>query len=208
MQNQLIGITVSYQYDDCLKHCLPNTQQLDYWYIVVDKNDTPTIELLKDIPNVIMVYFDFKEGGSVFNKSGGLRKAQEIVHAKYPDAWVLLLDSDILLPKMARMFMDIPNKKTDFIYGAHRVFYNNLSDLNNDMPVCASIDLVGFFHLYFDKQKFCMERSHSTAVYDDHFMKQFVGDDGNLKMATVPIVVKHLGHIGLNVNGRVSIRFE
>jgi GT2 family glycosyltransferase len=61
MQNQLIGITVSYQYDDYLKHCLPNTQQLDYWYIVVDKNDTPTIELLKDIPNVIMVYFDFKE---------------------------------------------------------------------------------------------------------------------------------------------------
>ena len=208
MQNQLIGITVSLHYDDCLKHCLPNTQQLDYWYIVVDKNDTPTIELLKDIPNVIMVYFDFKEGGSVFNKSGGLRKAQEIVHAKYPDAWILLLDSDILLPKMARMFMDIPNKKTDFIYGAHRVFYNNLSDLNNDMPVCASIDLVGFFHLYFDKQKFCMERSYNGAVYDDQFTKQFVGDDGNLKMTTVPIVVKHLGHVGLNRDGRVSVRFE
>ena len=207
MQNQLIGITVSYQYDDCLKHCLPNTQQLDYWYIVVDKNDTPTIEILKDIPNVIMVYFDFKEGGSVFNKSGGLRKAQEIVHAKYPDAWVLLLDSDILLPKMARMFMDIPNKKTDFIYGAHRIFYNNLADLNNDMSVCASTELVGFFQLYFDKQKFCMERSHNAAVYDDVFIKQFMSDDGKLKLSTVPIVVKHLGHIGQNVNGRVSVRF-
>jgi hypothetical protein len=39
-------------------------------------------------------------------------------------------------------------------------------------------------------------------------MRQFIGDDGKLKLSTVPIVVKHLGHIGLNRQGRFSVRFE
>ena len=203
---QLIGITVSYHYDDYLKYCLSNTEQLDHWYLVVDEYDTPTLELLKDIPNITLVYFDFNEGGSTFNKSGGLRKAQEIAHAKYPEAWILLLDSDIVLPPETHKTTSQLDLKPDFLYGARRAFYLTPEDLEQDRPCRTSGGCWGFFHLYFDKQKLCMERSHNAARYDDNFMDQFRYHSKNI--LTVPYIVKHLGDERQNWDGRRSKRFE
>lgn len=199
---QLIGITVSYHYDDYLKYCLSNTRQLDHWYVVVDEHDTPTIELLKDIPNVTMVYFDFKEGGSTFNKSGGLCKAQKMAHAKYPEAWILLLDSDIVLPPETHETLSQFELKSDILYGAKRAFYITPEDLEQDRPCRITGGCWGFFHLYYDKARFCLERSHNAARYDDEFMSQF------RHRVLVPLVVKHLGDERENWNGRRSKRFE
>lgn len=204
---KLIGITVSYRYDDYLRHCLSNARQLDHWYVVVNESDTPTLDLLKNIPNVTLVYFDFKAGGADFNKSGGLRKAQEIAHSAYPDAWILLLDSDIILPDNSREVIHSLDLKPDFLYGATRKFYITVEDLENDQPSREEkAKCWGFFHLYFDKKKLCMKYSQNAARYDEEFMDQFC--PGYEKMAIVPLVVKHLGDEKENWNGRSSKQFE
>lgn len=204
---KIIGITVSYRYDDYLRHCLSNARQLDHWYVVVNESDTPTLLLLKHIPNVTLVYFDFHAGGAKFNKSGGIRKAQEIAHSAHPDAWILLLDSDIVLPDNTHKIINNLDLKPDFLYGAVRKFYLTVEDLENDKPDREEKALGwGFFHLYFDKKKLCMEYSQNAARYDDDFMNQFCS--GYEKIAIVPLTVKHLGDEIQNWNGRKTKRFE
>ena len=44
-----IAITVSVQYSDKLPYILSNMDHLEYWYFVVDRNDTPTLHLLKSV---------------------------------------------------------------------------------------------------------------------------------------------------------------
>lgn len=200
----LIGITVSYQYDDYLRVCLSNAKQLDHWYVVVHEADTPTLELLRDIPNVTLVYFDFHAGNCTFNKTGGIRKAQQIVHEKYPNAWVLLLDSDIVLPDNARAFLTETTLDPTRIYGAQRAFYYTYDELARDQPRrTVTRGIWGYFHLYFDKKRLCIERFRNASRYDDAFLASFGPNMGVM----LPLVVKHLGDERCNWDGRKSERF-
>jgi hypothetical protein len=200
----LIGITVSVQYEDYLSYCLSNAQILDQWYVVVDPTDTPTHHLLQGLPNVTMIQFEFRKGNTVFNKSGGLHEAQRLVHAKYPDAWVLLLDSDIVLPPETRTtLMNSPLDRT-FLYGAARAFYQTPEQLQEDKPTSVKTrGCWGFFHLYFDKTKFCLAHSKDASGYDEVFKTAFAR-----RIHILPITVKHLGDERCNWKGRKSKRFE
>jgi hypothetical protein len=200
----LIGITVSVRYDDYLFYCLSNAHVLDQWYVVVDPTDTPTHQLLQGLSNVTTIPFEFQKENTVFNKSGGLHVAQRLVHAKYPDAWVLLLDSDIILPSETRnTLMNTPLDKT-FLYGAARAFYLTPQQLEEDKPIrVRTRGCWGFFHLYFDKTKFCLEQSNDASKYDDVFKAAFA-----TRLRILPITVKHLGDERCNWKGRKSKRFD
>ena len=201
----LVAITVSVHYDDYLKLCLPNAALLDHWYIVVDPRDQPTLDLVKDLPNVTTVPFDFQADGCLFNKSGGIRAAQTIAHDAYPDAWILLLDSDIILPDTFRDTLNATTLNPNMLYGASRAFYFTLDQLERDQPPpqVKHRGCWGFFHLYFDKTKYCLERAETAARYDDRFKDDF----GRANVKMLPIVVKHLGDEIKNWRGRVSQRF-
>jgi hypothetical protein len=201
----LIGITVSVHYEDYLSFCLTNAQVLDHWYVVVDPTDKPTIEMLQNIPNVTLIHFDFQKGGYVFNKSGGIYTAQKLVHATYPHAWVLLVDSDIVLPLDLRQKLLESNLNPEGLHGAARAFYQTPQQLLEDKPVSTKDrGCWGFFHLYYDKTKFCPESSKDAARYDDKFKAIF----GHHRTRVLPIMVKHLGDEACNWKGRKSKRFE
>jgi hypothetical protein len=202
----LIGITISVHYEDYLSFCLTNAQVLDHWYVVVDANDKPTLELLEKIPNVTLVYFDFQKGGYAFNKSGGIHTAQKIVHAAYPNAWVLLVDSDIILPLDLRTTLLEAKLDLQGLHGAVRAFYLTPQQLKEDKPAYTKDrGCWGFFHLYHDKSKFCLENSKDAARYDDKFKTAF----GQGHVHVLPsIVVKHLGDECRNWKGRKTERWE
>lgn len=201
----LIGITISVHYEDYLSFCLTNHQLLDHWYVVVDATDTATHDLLRDLPNVTMLHYDFQNGKRAFDKAGGIHMAQQLVHARYPEAWVLLVDSDIVLPLDLREQLAKINLNTQFLYGAQRAFYYTPQQLEEDKPGRVKAGgCWGFFHLYYDKTKYCWEHSNDASRYDDGFKNLFT----NLRIQVLPIVVKHLGDERCNWKGRKAKRFE
>ena len=188
-----------------MAYCLTNQQVLDHWYVIVDENDTPTLELLRDIPNVTLLYFEFRKGRWSFNKSGGIHMAQKRVHELYPEAWVLLLDSDILLPLDLREQLSKVDLDPKCLYGAMRDFYLTPQQLQENKPVrTEKLGCWGFFHLYYDKTKYCPEWSSTAARYDNEFKRAF---GNHLGVRCLPITVKHLGD-DRNWRYRKSIRFE
>jgi hypothetical protein len=207
MIHTLIGITVSVNYDDYLFYCLTNAQVLDHWYVAINPSDTPTVELLKDIPNVTMVPFDFQKGGHVFNKSGAIHQIQQMVHTKYPEAWILLVDSDIVLPLNLRNVLNEMNETQldpQFLHGAYRAYYRDYQQLEQDKP--SNVEKTGcwgFFHLYYDKSKFCQPHSKDASRYDDAYKALF----GHRYNRVLPITVKHLGDGHTNWQGRKTKRF-
>jgi hypothetical protein len=200
----LIGITISVNYDDYLTYCLTNAQVLDHWYVVIDPADEPTLALLKDIPNATLVPFNFQEGGHIFNKSGAIHHVQKIVHEKYPEAWILLVDSDTILPLDLRTTLDKLDLNREYLHGASRAFYQTPQQLAEDKPThVESHGCWGFFHLYYDKTKYVLPFSRNAARYDDAYKALF----GHQRIRILPITVKHLGDGYRNWDGRKTARF-
>jgi hypothetical protein len=203
--SKIIAITVSVYYDDYLSYCLSNSKLLDHWYIIVDPDDHPTHNLLCGYSNITMVPFNFQSDGAIFNKSGGIHKVQKMVHVKYPEAWILLLDSDIILPHNIRNILSNINLDQSFLYGAERLFYKTPEQLEKDTPVGIRTlrGCWGYFHLYYDKTKLCWEMSKDASEYDKYFRISFAE-----RVQMLPFKVKHLGDERRNWKGRRTPRFE
>lgn len=113
-------ITVSVKYADFLIHTLEeNAKLFDKWIIVTDTKDQETKNLCSNYKNIQCIQTDvFYENGAKFKKFAGVNEGLKYVDK---DAWVLFLDSDIVLHSQTKRILENVNLDPTFIYGIDRV---------------------------------------------------------------------------------------
>ena len=134
---------------------------------------------------------------TIFNKSGGIRYAQEILHRMYPDKWILILDVDIVITK--EVIEELKNKQldTNYLYGINRYDVLTMDDLNNEIKTMPyTTPYSGYFQLYYNKDIYYPEISHNASICDIFFRDNFD------KKELINHHVFHLGRAGSHWNGR------
>jgi hypothetical protein len=201
----IIPIVVCVNYDDFLAITLKTNRHLFSKYIVItDPNDIPTQELCAkyDVDCRIYKYF---YNNAKFNKSGAINWVQHDIHQAHPDKWILILDSDIVLPPDFPSFINTDNLRTDTMYGMVRKNFTNLDSFTRkDGNILREGIGMGYFQLYHNKKMFYPSFSESAAACDCVFKNLFK----KCNYLTKTRYVSHLGYTFTNHNGRVSIRWD
>lgn len=177
------------------------------YHIITTKEDKETIDLCEELKINYTCYNYFYKNSSYFNKSGAVYNMQKILHEKYPDDWILLLDADIILPSN---FEEIYNKNcTDkkALYSLERKDYEEEEDyknLKNEVKYCG-VNFMGFMQLYYDKtkyyQKFSIDASTCDAIFRDYFYD-------TLKFLDKDVHLIHLGKNHVNNRGRITKKWN
>lgn len=158
-------------------------------------------ETVEPDERVTVLMVDMFGGGSLLNKAGAIRAAQEIVHETFPDDWILILDADIVVPET--IFLALPRPlDRDALYGAKRIDYVTPDALASGTGVVYPVDNAGYFQMYFDKTKKYPSYSKNASECDMKFLASF------RKCVTITTPVKHLGYCSKNWNGRVTERWQ
>ena len=70
----LVAITVSTNYSDLLKLVLKqNLKFIDKWFIITDKRDKETINLIKNEKKIKILYYNFQNNNCKFDKGGAIK---------------------------------------------------------------------------------------------------------------------------------------
>ena len=178
------------------KNLLPKKDReisLPHWKL---KNKTDTeIEEIKKTKKV------------VFDKGGAIRSVQKFLIPKHnltENDFILILDSDIVLPSN---FLEILSKhefEYDTIYGANRQDYLFLSDFleNKNETIYTQMQEAGFFQLYkYDPEKLT-KCTIDCGWVDFEFKLQFSKSNTISDLWT-----KHLGIAGINWEGNSGIAY-
>lgn len=200
----IIAITVSTNYDDVLSHALEaNHTFFKHWYIITDESDKATIELCSRYSNVEVLFFVFKTEQSNFNKGGAIYYAQTLAHERFKDEWILILDSDICLPKDFNETISNVTLDENTLYGITRKLYdpNDMTSYKLDTRWKNSNLVIGFFQLY--KYRYLYPNfSQSCSDVDCVFSNKFE------KKEWLNIIADHLGEAFKNWNGRITKRLD
>ena len=192
----MICITVSVHYSNLLDIILPqNAKFFKKWYIVCDKNDDATAEVIKkhNAPCVEVLFFDFYDGAT-FNKGGGVRYAQSRIR---DGESVLILDSDIFIPD--EFDVNIP-VEDNTLYSLERYDYHTYSEfIENKGGRRYDSTFMGFFQLYKHASHLLYNHSENCRVCDANFADFFT----HKKMRS-DTIIKHLGRDNVNHFGRKS----
>lgn len=202
---EIVSITVCVNYSDYFEKVIDrNSSLVNHMYVVTTKTDVDTAALCDKRENVtVLFYDDLNKNGSQFNKSGMVRFAQTHVYQKHPDAWVLIIDADILLPEDFRKTFESTNKDENALYGMQRVDFNTQSDLEKNINARPyRLCFVGYFQLYKNKTFFYENYSKNCSICDDRFAKIFK------TKVKLPGNVFHLGTPMINWSGRKSNRWN
>ena len=192
----IVPLVTSVNMPDYLAVTLPkNRTFFESFVVVTSPDDAETHAVCREHDARIIVYDDFHADGSRFNKSGAIRHAQRMLHREHPHAWILLMDTDIVLPDT---FDDIAAAATDTsaLYGIER---DDILDDGTEEKY--AMPFVGYFQLYFDKTRLYAPHSMDASVCDWKFMMQF---PRRILLAPRPVVVTHIGKSALHWNGRTS----
>lgn len=196
----MIGITVSVNYHIDLSLSLKKNYKLfDKWYIITSIDDEKTIEMCSKYCNVELLYFDFYKNAS-FNKGGAIKKAQEIIHQKYPNQKYCILDSDILLPKAAIEYLSSVDIPEDSILGLSRVSINEdnkLQLIKEDEHPC-----LGYFQVYTNPKVFYKD-SNDCGWCDYEFTLLFQN-----KLVLSGVYCLHISEINSNWSGLTKLNLE
>jgi hypothetical protein len=209
--NKIIGITVSKNYDDLLQIAIDNNVDLfEKWYIVTQEDDEKTINVVKKcaFPNVDLLFYPLVPGCSSendvqspflgeditasnsdmnftnnvkFDKGGAIKMVQKN-YTSIGDL-VLIIDSDIVIPKHTKDFIRSNKFKKNKLYGAIRFDYGSYEDfLSNSNPIhytdafskkqYRSLHVDGYFHLYVNTG-ITYDRSESAAYPDTWFKYKY-----------------------------------
>ncbi len=208
---EIIAITVSTNYEDYLRLIIQeNLQFFKKWYIVTDEKDLITQELCKPYDAIETILFKFQSGSKIFNKGGGIRKAQQEAYKNCPNSLFLILDSDVCLTTEMVECIKKTKIQEDCIYGADRIMIPSIKDYFNqdhssfklstwqNKKVPSKIKWWnkpwGYFQLY--KTPHLYKDSTDAGKVDVHFSHCFS------KNENLPIAVKHIGLPSLNWQGR------
>lgn len=208
----LIAITVSTNFSDILEITMKqNLKFFDYWYIITQKNDIKTINLIKNNDKIKILYYDFqsntiKNNISIFNKGGAISYAQNLIYKLYIKCKVLILDSDIYLPYNFCNIIEKEEFQINTLYKCLvRIDYFKLTDFYNKInpkyfkhPQLSC----GYFQLYYIDQTipnniiYYYGQSYDCSNCDEQFKILF----NNNK--TLEIFIYHLGKASIHWQGR------
>lgn len=210
----IIAITVSTNYADILSVIIGHNKQFFHkWYIITDKNDTNTIDLVNSHNTkgcegkFVLLYYEFKNNGSTFDKGGAIKMAQQKVYEEYTTVnekmLILLLDSDIYLQD------DFISSIKDVDFVPHTIYgpedrlncttYHNFnnriinSSTSSRMDTNPAWSFAGFFQMYVLDDTLFYENSYNCAICDEKFVTCFTNKH----------VLKNVNvyHLGLDANG-------
>lgn len=108
------AITTCVNYSDYLVHTLQNAKHFDSFTVVTTEEDVKTQELCK-VNNIECLTSNF---GSLFNKGKAINDA--IRRLENPD-WIVLIDSDIVLPQITGYMLRSLHLHEQQIYGIDRM---------------------------------------------------------------------------------------
>ena len=201
----IIAITVSVNYSEILEAIIAQNMKFLYkWFIVTEKSDTKTIQLLEEYKNhndviQILLYDGFYTNKCTFNKGGAIKFAQDYIDTHFTESNILILDSDIYLPNNFKDSLP-PIIRPKALYGvANRYDYWSMDDFingSNPHKYKHGNKFVGFFQLYKQSSIHTYKDSVNCGKCDDDFRDLF-----NIRY-TLNLSVKHLGKEGVNWNGR------
>ena len=199
----LVALVTSVQMEDYLMRTMPNNIGIfDHFYVVMSEKDEASERLCNDLGAKPVIFEGFFGNGSVFNKSGGLRKAQELIHRSHPEAWVTILDVDILVDEKLRE-LDLSSLDPKILYGMSRFDAHTYEDYRSGRfrkhPGYPGGVVIGYFQMYFDKSKYYPQKSSNACVCDVKFARMF-SENAYLK----DMKAIHIGKAASHWNGRIS----
>jgi hypothetical protein len=204
INKNIIAITISTNYSDILDIVLPQNQKFFYkWFIITDKNDINTINIIKkyNFPNVIIIFFNFYSNNLTFNQGDGIRLCQKIIIKSNYNDIILNIDSDIYLPNNFNDLINNIDILPDTIYGTDkRNDYSSYEYFKNNIIDSEFIDaqyFYGYFQLYLCNSNILTNNSQNCSKWDIDFRNSF-------KARTIikDLCVSHLGISGVHWNGR------
>jgi hypothetical protein len=180
----------------------------DMFVIVTEETDADTIRIA-EAHDCFLIITNLKHAfGAQFNKSAMIVSAQKYLHEKYPEAWMCMLDADIVLPSM---FQDTDYTTLDksSMYGLRRYDFETKEDWLQgknckEYPLFDASNIYGYFQLYYDKSKFYPETSNDCRDCDTIFQSLFA----TKRELNTEYAVAHLGFPAINWNGRVTERWD
>ena len=180
-----------------------NRKFFDLYYVLTCPEDIKTKELCEKYNVTVIEYAEFFSKDCKFNKSGGVKHAQVILHKKYPNNWILLLDVDIILTDiLTDELRDIMKKNTmnhKVLYGVKRYDVWTKEELiNEEKKRLYRYNFVGFFQLYYDKKCYYPPYSYNASQCDMEFLRYF-----RLKKL-LNAHVFHIGKEGAHWNGKID----
>ena len=206
---ELVGVTISVNYADFLAESLrANRGVFDAFYVVTTEADEETIGVAVDNHAGLLISEKVHANGAHFNKSGLLHDAQKYIHQKHPDAWIVILDADILLPPLFRQSLQIEKLDKTLIYGLERYQYHTKTDFLEQkncfrFEIDSDVGCAGYFQMYFDKSKYYESWSNTAEGGDFKFAESFVGRAAALEDKALI----HLGIPVANWSGRKTARW-
>lgn len=203
-QKEIVPIVTSVKMDDYLAVTIRNNRRLfERYYVLTSPEDEASIKLCRDFGAEAIVYDRFwNVPGSVFNKSGGIRHAQKLVHHRHRAKWVLLIDTDILLPE-AMEFLDVSSFTKRWLYGMERRDAPTYEDYEAGRLQNYGTKFVGYFQMYFNKAALydpaSRDASYSDMAFRDKFPRRILLPDMHLI---------HVGRRNMHWGGRTRPRLE
>lgn len=206
---KIVPITVCVKYSDYLLISLAINRDFFEEYVVVTvPEDVDTHAVCNKYNCHILLSDSLQRNGAVFNKSALINFAQNYVHKKFPEAWVLLLDSDILIPDNFKEIVEEQLDDRTALYSMPR--FDFLPDELNVMHIEQlkifeqsqryRTDFMGFFQLYFNKDQYYPNDSYSCRDCDSIFASSFQ----RLRMMSIFSYLRHIGQGNMNHFGRCT----
>jgi hypothetical protein len=204
---ELVALVTSVGMEDYLMYTMPkNIGLFDRFYVLISEKDQVSERLCADLGATPVRFDGFFSERSVFNKSGGLRAAQEMIHGVHPDAWVSIMDVDILVDeKLSELDLEYLNKNS--MYGMSRFDAHTYEDYRlgrlRRHPGTARGKIIGYFQMYFDKSKYYAKKSRNACGCDVAFASLF---DENVFLGDMRAI--HIGKAASHWNGRGGERLN
>lgn len=210
-RRKIQALTVSVNYADYLECIAANRRHFDRWLVVTDENDTATQEVCRRHGMEILFSKRLYEDGAAFHKAAALNEGLDALDQ---DAWVAVMDSDILLPHDFRQRLDAQTLDDAGLYGlSGRRVCTTLVEFRA-LAVCEpwadnliyTTFVIGYFNLFHLAQKqnrYPEHTSDDASSYDVHFSESFPAAQRHY----LPIVCLHAGDTSQNWRGRTSDPF-
>lgn len=205
--SDLIALVTSVGMEDYLAYTARrNRDVFKEYYVVTSEHDSATEAVCKTFGATTVKFAEFHQARSVFNKSGGVRMAQEIVHQRHPGDWVTILDVDIIVDeRLSGVNLDSLDKKN--LYGMMRFDVHKYEDYKcgkfKRHPGTARGKIIGYFQMYFDKSKYYGKESRNACGCDVSFASMF---KENLFLDDLKAI--HVGRAASHWNGRSRERLD
>lgn len=210
-KRKIQALTVSVNYADFLACIVRNAKHFDSWLVVTEEGDDDTIAVCKQHGIDYMFSKRLREDGAIFHKAAALNEGLETLDQ---DAWVIVLDSDILLPGDFRNRLDRQELDPECLYGlgGRRVCttFQEFAAVANHEPWADNLVhttfVIGYFNLFHLGQKqnrYSEKHSKDASTYDVIFSDSF--PVANRKY--LPFACLHAGEASQNWGGRITAPF-